>query len=164
MVSGLFTQDAWSDADQFISAEIGFLLIWQKANGCHFRGAQQLTGNEGSYLPNCQTNLVIVLHAMSLLFKYFIKKTWADTSLQLRLLKRSMPHSTAETVSCVNMPVKAWSSLVEWDVGCISPSAKLLCVWQIKKVYAALVWHHSIHVWRLGSSSCSSPPTKELHG
>ena len=32
-------------------------------------GARQLTRDEGLYLPNCQTtNLVIVLHALSLLF------------------------------------------------------------------------------------------------
>ena len=39
------------------------------------RGAQQLKGvkgDEGLYLPNCQTNFVIALHALSLLFCDFI--------------------------------------------------------------------------------------------
>ena len=45
-------------------------------------------GNEGWYLPNCQSNLVIALHALSLLFCYFISTTaylWADLSLHLPL-------------------------------------------------------------------------------
>ena len=29
------------------------------------RGARQLMGDEGSYLPNCQTILVIALHALT---------------------------------------------------------------------------------------------------
>ena len=32
-------------------------------------------GDDGSYLPNCQTNLVIALHALSLLFWHFINTT-----------------------------------------------------------------------------------------
>ena len=32
-------------------------------------------GDEGSYLPNCQTNLVIALHALFLLFCIFINTT-----------------------------------------------------------------------------------------
>ena len=30
--------------------------------------------------------------------------------------------------------------------------------------YAAHVWYHSIQVWLMGESSCSSHPTKGLHG
>ena len=39
------------------------------------RGERRLKGDEGSYLPNCQTNFVIVLHALSTLFCNFINKT-----------------------------------------------------------------------------------------
>ena len=39
------------------------------------QGAQQLMGDEGWYLPNFQTNLVIALHALSLLFGNFINTT-----------------------------------------------------------------------------------------
>ena len=35
----------------------------------------KLMGDEGSYLPNCQTNLVIALHALSLLLCNFIYTT-----------------------------------------------------------------------------------------
>ena len=62
-----------------------------------------------------------------------------------------------------------WSSLVEGDDGCISPSGKLLCFMTNPQNYAAYAWHHSIHVWLLGRSGCSSemnkssPSTKELH-
>ena len=38
-------------------------------------GSQQLTGDEVSYLPISQTNLVISLRALSPLFKYFKNKT-----------------------------------------------------------------------------------------
>ena len=38
-------------------------------------GAQHHRGDEGSYLPNCQTILVAVLHALSLLFCHFINTT-----------------------------------------------------------------------------------------
>ena len=38
-------------------------------------GAQQPTGDEGSYLHNCQTKLVIVLQALSPLFWHFISTT-----------------------------------------------------------------------------------------
>ena len=43
------------------------------------------------------------------------------------------------------------------DEGCIGPSGKLLCLWQIEKNNAALAWNDTIHVWPLGRSSCSSP-------
>ena len=45
-------------------------------------------GDEGSYMPNCQSSLVIVLHAMTLLFCDFKTTTaylWTDTSLHLPL-------------------------------------------------------------------------------
>ena len=32
-----------------------------------------------------------------------------------------------------------------------------------RKNYAANVLHHSIHVWLMGQTSCSSPSTKEFH-
>ena len=32
-------------------------------------------GDEGSYLSNCQTNLVIAFHTQSLLFRHFINST-----------------------------------------------------------------------------------------
>ena len=37
-------------------------------------------GDEGSYLPNCQSNLVIALHALSLLFCNF----WQDVKGYLK--------------------------------------------------------------------------------
>ena len=40
---------------------------------------------------------------------------------------------------------RSWSSLEEGDDGCIGPSGKLLCLWQIEENYEAHVWHHSIH-------------------
>ena len=57
-------------------------------------GALQLMGDEGSYLPNCPTNLDIVLHTLSPLFWHFINQqliTWADKNLHLVLLKSPMP-------------------------------------------------------------------------
>ena len=45
-------------------------------------------GDEGSYLPNCQSNLVISLDTLFLLFCIFINTTafhWADTSNHLQL-------------------------------------------------------------------------------
>ena len=45
-------------------------------------------GDEDSYLPNRQSNLVIALYALSLLFCNFINTTayhWADTSLHIPL-------------------------------------------------------------------------------
>ena len=39
------------------------------------RGVWLLTGDEYLYLPHCQTNLVIALHALSLLFCNFIITT-----------------------------------------------------------------------------------------
>ena len=44
--------------------------------------------DEVLYLTNCHTNLVLALHALSLLFWHFINTTlttWADTSLHLPL-------------------------------------------------------------------------------
>ena len=38
-------------------------------------GVQLLTADEGKYLPKCQTNLVISLHALSILFCNFISTT-----------------------------------------------------------------------------------------
>ena len=43
------------------------------------------------------------------------------------------------------------------DEDCIDPRGKLLCLWHIENNYAAHAWHHSIHNWLLGRSSCSSP-------
>ena len=57
-----------------------------------------------------------------------------------------------------------WSSLVEGDEGCIGPSGKLLCFWQMEKNYPGHAWQCCIHVWLLCRSSCSSPSTKEIHG
>ena len=62
------------------------------------------------------------------------------------------------------MTVSHMSSFVVGDEGCIVPSRNLLCLCQTTKNYAAHAWHHSIHVWLLGRSSCSAPSTKELHG
>ena len=42
--------------------------------------------NEGSYRPNCQTNIKIVLHELTLLFWHF---TWADINLHLHQIKSS---------------------------------------------------------------------------
>ena len=45
-------------------------------------------GDEGLYLPNCQSNLVIVVYALSLLFCNLINTTaysWADIGLQMPL-------------------------------------------------------------------------------
>ena len=53
------------------------------------RGAQQLTKDEGSYLPNCQKYLVIGLHALSILFCNFIN----TTAWHLRRCKPSSPSS-----------------------------------------------------------------------
>ena len=39
------------------------------------QGVQQLTGDEGLYMPNCQTIFVVVLHALSLLLCHFINTT-----------------------------------------------------------------------------------------
>ena len=39
------------------------------------RGAWQLTEAEGLYLPNCKTNLIFVLRALSLFFWHFINTT-----------------------------------------------------------------------------------------
>ena len=45
-----------------------------------------VSGDKGSYLPNCKTNLVIALRELSLFFWHFINttgSTWANTSLLL---------------------------------------------------------------------------------
>ena len=58
-------------------------------------------GDEGSYLPSCQTNLVIALHELSLLFSHFIITTvyhWADTSLHLPLAV-ALPESPVSLVA-----------------------------------------------------------------
>ena len=63
---------------------------------------------------------------------------------------------------CIKCPVM--ELILEGDEGCISPSGKLLCLWQTPNNYAAHTWHHAIHVWLLCQSGCLSPSTKELHG
>ena len=58
---------------------------------CFEQGEQLLTGYE-VYLPNCKTNLALVLHELSLLFWHFRTQqltTWADMRLHLLLLKSS---------------------------------------------------------------------------
>ena len=40
----------------------------------------------------------------------------------------------------------------------------VLCLWEIRKNYAAHVLLHSTHDWLLGWSGWSSPSSKELHG
>ena len=50
--------------------------------------SSMVEGDEGSYLPNCQSNLVIALDELSLLFCIFINTAaynWADISLHLPL-------------------------------------------------------------------------------
>ena len=51
-------------------------------------------GDEDLYLPDCQTNLVIALHTLSLLFLHFINPTayhiWADMWVHLLIIKSSM--------------------------------------------------------------------------
>ena len=47
-------------------------------------------GGEGSYLPNCQTNLVIALYTLSLLFGKLINTTAYHLGRYLLLLKSSM--------------------------------------------------------------------------
>ena len=47
----------------------------QKAHLWLRRWSSLVVGGEGSYLPNCQTNLVIALDALSLLFCIFINTT-----------------------------------------------------------------------------------------
>ena len=57
-------------------------------------GSSLVERGAGWYLPNCQTNLVIDLYTLSLLFCKFINTTayttWADTSRHLLILKSSM--------------------------------------------------------------------------
>ena len=60
--------------------------------------------------------------------------------------------------------VFAYSSLIEGDDGLYCPSGKLLCLLQTPRNYAAHYWQHSIRVWLLLHSVCSSHSTKELYG
>ena len=87
--SSEFFYDGLGSYDKKLSELYPKLSCWSSFN----RGAQQIKGDKCSYLPKCQTNLVIVLHALSLLFCNFTNKTayhLADKSLQLLLLKSSM--------------------------------------------------------------------------
>ena len=55
-------------------------------------------GDEGSFLPNCQSNLVIVIDALSLLFSIFINTTayhCEDTSLKSPICSHA-PRTTKE--------------------------------------------------------------------
>ena len=52
-------------------------------------GSYLVEGGEGSYLPNCQTNLVIALYTQSLLFCKFIN----TTAYHLSRYKPSSPSS-----------------------------------------------------------------------
>ena len=69
--------------------------------------------------------------------------------------------TTATLCSTLTYPC---SSLAEGYEGCIDPSGKRFCLWQIKDF---LQHTHGIipylHAWLFGQSSCSSPSTKELH-
>ena len=57
-------------------------------------------------------------------------------------------------------PCIHWSISVEGDEGCNGPSGKLLCLCQPPKI----IQYHSMLVWLLGRSVCSSPSsTKKLH-
>ena len=75
-----------------------------------------------SYLPNCQTTLVIALDAPSLLFCIFINATayhLTDTSLHLLLLKRSMAEQP-----------KLIKHSIQYDVFCSLPvPCKMFCLW-----------------------------------
>ena len=51
-----------------------------------------------------------------------------------------------------------WSFLVEGDEGCIGPRGTVVFMRNQKKMQSH-AWHHSIHAWLLGQSSCSSPCT-----
>ena len=42
---------------------------------CELAWSSLVEGDEGSFLPNCQANLVIALHALSILFWHFINTT-----------------------------------------------------------------------------------------
>ena len=63
-----------------------------------------MEGDEGSYLPNCQTNLVITLHAPSLLFWHFI----ITTAYHLGRYEPSSP------VSCCAQCDQIWQNLLLW--------------------------------------------------
>ena len=63
-------------------------------------------GDEDSFLPNCQSNLVIALDAQSLLFCNFIKTAayhWADASLHL-LLAVALPLVQGRAVGFKGVP------------------------------------------------------------
>ena len=67
----------------------------------------------------------------------------------------------------LGLTVKSWSSLVEGDAVCIGPSGRpgyAVVFMTDPKNYAVHAWQHSIFVWLLGWSYCSSTSTKELHG
>ena len=74
-------------------------------------------GGEGSYLPNCQTTLVIVFDALFLLFCIFTNTT-ADMSLHLLLLKSSMLYLyfnetfSFEARPIVNLHINTWKQTV----------------------------------------------------
>ena len=55
------------------------------------------------------------------------------------------------------------SSVVQGDEGCIGARGKLLCLWSTQNNDWAHARQHSVCVWLLGWSGCSSPSTKELH-
>ena len=70
------------------------VVTWDRFNECQSKltivnsWSSLVAGNEGSYLPNCQTNIVIVLHALYIFFCNFINTTaylWDDTSPHLSL-------------------------------------------------------------------------------
>ena len=48
---------------------VSAIIIWS------YQGVQQLTGDGGLYLTNYQTNLVMALHALPLLFLHFLNVT-----------------------------------------------------------------------------------------
>ena len=72
-------------------------------------------------------------------------------------------HNRLLLIHSSNSRAPSWSSWVVGYEGCIRPSGKLLCLCQTAKNCRAHALHHSIHVWLLDRSSCSSPSTKELH-
>ena len=73
-------------------------------------------GDEVSYLPNCQTNLVIALHAPSLLFWHFINTTAYDLgrympSSPVKAHSHSPQRSADSAVDCVNAEIGIFLSL-----------------------------------------------------
>ena len=72
-------------------------------------------GDEGSYLSNCQTNLVIALHAPSLLFWHFINTTAYHLSLHLpfatafllnKTVTKILKNATYVLIICCSLDVK----------------------------------------------------------